>query len=151
MIRFSPIHLSVNILWFLKSLALITFFSHWCSCWMASNPYCSLIFLCRFIILLVDIWYWNFFSFTEHAFDCQRQAFKLSELFIRSEDNQTTDLMENSESLKACLWQSKACSVKEKKFQYQNSLVHKKPQLWTLYISTHFGVKSPCRNQIQKS
>ena len=47
-------------------------------------------FLCRFIILLVYIWYWNFFSFTEHAFDCQRQAFKLSELFIRSEDNQTT-------------------------------------------------------------
>ena len=26
------------------------------------------------------IYYWNFFSFTEHAFDCQRQAFKLSEL-----------------------------------------------------------------------
>ena len=24
------------------------------------------------------------------CFDCQRQAFKLSELFIRSEDNQTT-------------------------------------------------------------
>ena len=47
-------------------------------------------FLCRFIILLVYIWYWDFFSFTEHAFDCQRQAFKLSELFIRFEDNQTT-------------------------------------------------------------
>ena len=47
-------------------------------------------YLCRFIILLVYISYWNFFSFTEHAFDCQRQAFKLSELFIRSEDNQTT-------------------------------------------------------------
>ena len=42
------------------------------------------------IKLLEDIYYWNFFSFTEHAFDCQRQAFKLSELFIRSEDNQRT-------------------------------------------------------------
>ena len=27
---------------------------------------------------------------TEHSIDCQRQAFKLSELFIRSEGNQTT-------------------------------------------------------------
>ena len=74
----------------------------------------------------------TFFSYTEHNNDCQRQASKLSELFIRSEDNQTTlsllqccnvvwlssDLMKSSESLKACLWQSLLCSVKEKRFYY---------------------------------
>ena len=30
----------------------------------------------------------------------------------------SSDLMKSSESLKACLWQSKACSVKEKPFQF---------------------------------
>ena len=65
-VKFCLKHLRVNILWFL-SLTFITFFSHRHNCCKASNPYFSLIFLCMFIILLFNTFYWNFFSFTEHS------------------------------------------------------------------------------------
>ena len=50
-------------------------------------------------------------SFTEHAFDCQRQAFKLSELFIRSE---------SSESLKAMSLTIKSMFCKREKVPVSN-------------------------------
>ena len=53
-IKLCPMHYKVNILWFLWLLTFITFFSHRHNCCKASNPYFSLIFLCMFIILLIN-------------------------------------------------------------------------------------------------